>query len=96
MDCQAKFSADLHRNIRVALDSTLIEKALEYQLMGAIMARLLARGQRYEVLHSVCDHDGYDVVIEAGGITRHIQLKAVVNGGKRDRFSLHTPASNRW
>jgi hypothetical protein len=91
MNCQTTMTAaQPHPNTALALDSTLIEKALEYQLTGAIMARLLARGQRYELLHSVCDRDGYDVVIEAAGISRHIQLKAVVQGGKRGQFSLHT------
>jgi hypothetical protein len=52
------------------------------------MARLLQRGHRYEVLHSVCDRDGYDIVIEAKGIIRHIQLKTIVEGGKRGDIDL--------
>lgn len=87
MNCQTNIE---HPNTHLALDSTLIEKALEYQLTGAIMAGLLTRGQRYEVLHGVCDRDGYDVVIEAAGIMRHIQLKASVEGGKNDRFGIHS------
>lgn len=91
MNCQSSITTTLpHPNARLAPDSTLIEKALEHQLTGAIMARLLLRGQRYELLHGVCDRDGYDVVIEAGGVMRHIQLKAVVQGGKRASFSLST------
>jgi hypothetical protein len=79
----------------MSLDSTLIEKALEYQLTGAIIASLLRRGHRYEVLHSICDRDGYDVVIEAKGIIRHIQLKATVEGGKRAKVSLHTALARK-
>ncbi|MCE7797248.1 hypothetical protein LWE61_11835 [Sphingobium sufflavum] len=77
-----------HPNAHLARDSNLIEKALEFQLVGQIMARLLLRGHRSEVLHSVCDRDGYDIVIEAKGIVRHIQLKAIVQGGKRANVSL--------
>ena len=91
MNCQSPVTIPQpHPNSRLAPDSTLIEKALEHQLTGAIMARLLLRGQRYELLHGVCDRDGYDVVIEAGGVMRHIQLKAVVQGGRRASFSLST------
>lgn len=88
MNCQT--TIEPHANARLAMDSTLIEKALEHQLTGAIMARLVLRGLRYELLYGVFDRDGYDVVIEAGGIMRHIQLKAVVADGKRARFTMST------
>lgn len=88
MNCPTTFEP--HPNARLAMDSTLIEKALEHQLTGAIMARLLLRGQRYELLYGLFDRDGYDLVIEAGGIMRHIQLKAVVAAGKRARFTMST------
>lgn len=88
MNCRPTFEP--HPNARLAMDSTLIEKALEHQLTGAIMARLLLRGQRYELLYGLFDRDGYDVVIEAGGVMRHIQLKAVVAQGKRARFTMST------
>lgn len=94
MNCLSK-TIEPHPNARLAMDSTLIEKALEHQLTGAIMARLLLRGQRYELLYGVFDRDGYDVVIEAGGIMRHIQLKAVVANGKRNRFSLSTRLASK-
>mgnify|MGYP003583508926 CR=1 FL=1 len=89
MNCQSKIAVSPHRNASLALDSTLIEKALEYQLAGSIMAQLIARGQGYEVLHSICDRDGYDIVIEAGGVMRHIQLKSIVKRGKNAGFNLH-------
>lgn len=88
MNCRPTFEP--HPNAKLAMDSTLIEKALEHQLTGAIMARLLLRRQRYELLYGLFDRDGYDVVIEAGGVMRHIQLKAVVAEGKRARFTMST------
>ena len=87
MTCQTVIEPP-HHNTQLSLDSTLIEKALEYQLVGELIARLLARGQRCEVLHGICDRDGYDVVIEAAGIVRHIQLKSRVQGGKNSKFDI--------
>lgn len=68
--------------------SGLIEKTLEYQLLGALTAELLRRGMRYEVLRGDFDLDGYDIVIAAGGVTRHVQLKCMAAGGKTARVPL--------
>lgn len=62
--------------------STLIEKTLEYHLCGAIASELLLRGYSYELLRSDRDLTGYDLVIDANGFTRHIQLKTQIAGGK--------------
>ena len=48
---------------------------LEYHLSGAVTSELLLRGQSFELLRTDCDRDGYDLVIEANGVIRHIQLK---------------------
>lgn len=70
--------------------SSLIARILEYQLVGAIGAELLARGRTLEVLKSDVDADGYDLIIEANGIVRHIQLKAKAQGGKARKVTCHT------
>jgi hypothetical protein len=70
--------------------SSLIARILEYQLVGAIGAELLARGLTFEVLKSDVDADGYDLIIEANGVVRHIQLKAKVQGGKARKVTCHT------
>lgn len=62
--------------------SGLIERALEYQFLAALTPELLRRGLRFEVLRGDFDLDGHDLVIEVGGVMRHIQLKAMVAGGK--------------
>lgn len=88
-------AATPHPNSKLAFDSTLIEKALEYQLTGSIVAALLRRGHKYEVLHGICDRNGYDVVIEAKGVIRHIQLKAVVEAGKVGHFDLQVALASK-
>jgi hypothetical protein len=70
--------------------SSLIARILEYQLVGAVGAELLSRGKTFEVLKSDVDADGYDLIIEAGGIVRHVQLKAKVQGGKARKITCHT------
>lgn len=62
--------------------SRLIERTLEYQLLGMLTAELLRRGLRFEVLRGDIDLDGHDIVLEVGGIARHVQLKAIAEGGK--------------
>lgn len=71
--------------------SGLIEQVLEYQFLAALTPELLRRGLRFEVLRGDFDLDGHDLVIEADGITRHIQLKGMVAGGK----TRHVPVNTR-
>lgn len=70
--------------------SVLVEKTLEYQLLGALTAELLRRGMRYEVLRGDFDRDGHDIVIEADGVMRHVQLKCMAAGGKTARVPVST------
>ncbi|WP_336972531.1 hypothetical protein [Sphingobium aromaticiconvertens] len=82
-------------NSRLARHSMLIEKTLEYHLSGAITGELLRRNQPWELLRTDCDRDGYDLVIEAGGVTRHIQLKAQVQGGASREITAHVNLANK-
>ncbi len=74
-------------------NSSVIAKTLEYRLLGDISAALLLRGQALEVLRCDVDAFGHDVVLEAGGIVRHIQLKTKVKGGKNLEVTCHTDLS---
>lgn len=67
-----------------AENSTLREKVLERIFLAELSKELLI-GHRtpFEVLRSEFDAHGYDVVVEARGILRHIQLKATRIDGKR-------------
>lgn len=70
--------------------STVREKVLEHLLLGQLGLELLVRGLDFTVLHAVPDRDGYDLVIDAGSIARHIQLKSSVVGGKTRRVPINT------
>ncbi len=47
-----------------------------------ITSELLLRGHRYDLLRADRDLSGYDIVIEANGVVRHIQLKTQIAGGR--------------
>jgi hypothetical protein len=66
------------------------EKALEHMLLGEISRRmLLATGQGPEILKAEHDSYGYDVVLEAGAVMRHVQLKISRNDGKRAHVDVN-------
>lgn len=65
-------------------NSSLLAKTLEYRFLAELTTHLLRQGIVYDILHGDVDHQGHDVVIEANGILRHIQLKMKVRGGKTD------------
>jgi hypothetical protein len=73
--------------------SSMREKAFEHVFLGALGIELLDRGLDYEVLHGEVDKDGYDVVLETGGIMRHVQLKVMIAGGARADVSVSTKLS---
>jgi len=58
-------------------DSSLREKILEHVLMGELLRVLWKTGRReIEVLRAEVDRGGYDLVLEANGVVRYIQLKS--------------------
>ena len=75
--------------------STLVEKALEYRFLADLTAELLGRGWGFEVLRTDVDRDGYDLVVEANGTMRHIQLKALVAGGRRGSVTVSTSLASK-
>ena len=69
--------------------SSTREKILEHRFISEVTAELWRRGHfDFAVSHSEVDNSGYDLIIEAGAIVRHIQLKAVRLGGARRDFDL--------
>ena len=71
--------------------ATLLAKALELRFLAELSSALWRNGCRdFEVLRSETDTAGYDVVIGANGVVRHIQLKAMIAGGKRMSVTVHT------
>jgi hypothetical protein len=59
------------------------EKIIESRLISELAVLMLRRGTVMDVLRSEFDAQGHDVVLEAAGVIRHVQLKATVEGGKR-------------
>ncbi len=67
-----------------------LEKILEHEFLAGIGKCLWNRGiHDFEVLHSEIDDNGYDLIIEACGIVRHIQLKSKITGGRRTQINVH-------
>lgn len=58
--------------------SSTREKILEHRFIADVTAELWARGIfDFAVSHSEVDNSGYDLILEALGVTRHVQLKAM-------------------
>lgn len=71
-------------------NSVLREKVLEHVFLSELAKTLLLDMQTpFEVLRSEFDGHGYDVVIEARGVVRHVQLKATRLGGKRAKVDVN-------
>lgn len=63
------------------LKSSYREILIEHLLVGEVMRRLWLRGIcEFEVLQPQVDDSGYDLVLEANGVVRHVQLKASFRG----------------
>lgn len=59
------------------LTSSYREMLIEHLFVGEIMRRLWLRGiTQFEVLKPQVDDSGYDLVLEANGVVRHVQLKS--------------------
>ena len=69
--------------------STTREKILEHRFLADVTAELWRRGVfDFAVSHSEVDNSGYDVIVEAGGVARHVQLKAMQVEGRRRDFDI--------
>jgi hypothetical protein len=74
----------------VCHSSSALEKVLEHRFVAELSTTLWKRRiSDFEVLRSEVDRHGYDLVIEANGILRHVQLKAMRQGGKRAEVALN-------
>jgi hypothetical protein len=72
-------------------DSSLREQALGHLFLGQLLSFMWRTGARdIEVLKSEVDRGGYDVVLEANGIIRHVQLKSSFRGSKVREVDVST------
>src|SRR5882762_6681513 len=75
---EAKIEASPH-----SADSSLREQALGHLFLGQLLAFMWRKGARdIEVLKSEVDRGGYDIVLEANRVVRHVQLKSSFSGSK--------------
>src|SRR5258708_13770597 len=82
----AKIEASAHSS-----DSSLREQALGQLFLGQLLALMWRNGARdIEVLKSEVDRGGYDVVLEANGVIRHVQLKSSFRGSKVREVDVST------
>ena len=83
--------ADAH-----SLLSSYRESLLEHLFAGEVMRHVWLSGlKRLEILKPQVDDGGYDLVLEAGDIVRHVQLKATFRGSKVGRFSVNVALSRK-
>ena len=60
-----------------SIHSSYREMLMEHLFAGAVMSHMWRDGlRRVEMLKPQVDNSGYDIVLEANGVVRHIQLKA--------------------
>lgn len=64
-------------------------EGVEHLFLGDLTRALLRSGRRCEVLRAEYDAAGYDLVLEADGIVRHVQLKAMRADGKRAHVDIN-------
>lgn len=69
--------------------SSRLENVLEHLFVGELLRCLWLQGHRdVEVLRTEVDAFGYDLVIETGGVLRHIQLKASYRAAKTAKVGI--------
>lgn len=76
--------------------SVLREKVVEHLFLAELSRHLLMdRRRAFEILRAEFDAFGYDVVVEAEGIVRHVQLKAGRLGGKRTEVDINVSLASK-
>ena len=79
-----------------ARHSILRERIVEHWLVGEIMRRLwVARRTDIEVLRSEFDRGGYDLMLDLGGIVRHVQLKTSRKKGSTSEVTVSLELARR-
>ena len=73
-----------------SIRSSYREMLLEHLFAGAVMRHLWLNGvTRLELLKPQVDDSGYDLVLEANAVVRHVQLKASHRGAATSGVSIN-------
>jgi hypothetical protein len=71
-------------------NSSLRESLIEHLFIGELLKCSWLIGDfNFEVSKPEVDNSGYDIVLEAQGVIRHVQLKAAFVGAKTARQNVH-------
>ena len=82
-------------DVTTAVLSNVREKILEHRLISDLAETMMRRGIEMDVMRSEFDAHGHDIVLEAAGVIRHVQLKAMVAGGKRRDVNINVRLRSR-
>ena len=84
------------RNQGHSTNSSQREKVIEHLFVGELLRYLWCEGVHdVEVLKAEVDNSGYDLVIEANGVMRHIQFKSSFLGAKTARVGINLSLANK-
>ena len=79
-----------------SLLSSYREALLEHLFAGEVMRHVwLSGAKRLEILKPQVDDGGYDLVLEAGGAVRHVQLKSTFKGSTIRTFSVNAALATK-
>jgi hypothetical protein len=77
-------------------ESRTVEKLMEHIFLSEILQECwFGRRQVVEVLRAEVDAAGYDLVLEANGRIRHVQLKASRQGGQTSKQTINSKLAER-
>jgi len=76
--------------------SSFREKLIEHLFIGELLKLSWSSGDcQLEVGKPEVDNAGYDVILEANQIVRHVQLKASYHGGKTSQQKVHVKLAEK-
>ena len=77
-------------------NSSYREKLIEHLFVGELLKlSWLHHGCSLEVAKPEVDNSGYDIIVEAPGFVRHIQLKTSIIGGRAASQKVHTHLASK-
>jgi hypothetical protein len=80
-----------HRELTQIEQSSSFERIIETIFLGELLQEMwFVRRQLVDVMHSTVDAFGYDLVLQAGDVIRHVQMKARKKGSRTSRYNLST------
>ncbi|WP_370401287.1 hypothetical protein [Sulfitobacter sp. JB4-11] len=75
------------------LYSSIREEYIEYVFLSEICSNAWAADKFISIARSQTDAFGYDVILTCDGMSRHVQLKAMAEGGKASFQKVNTGLS---